>query len=151
DENPPHSHLRPRRSLAGLEASSKEARDMSEADGTILAMWPTPWRYEAEGYNSGPCVVDLNGQVIAALFWPRHPAFVTMQAEGLVENLGQAIAGLGSNNLIAAAPAMLEALQVLERALREDSRRKSILADTVEYHIDGQTMYLAINKAREAI
>jgi len=46
---------------------------------------------------------------------------------------------------------MLEALTLLEAALRKDSRDKSILSDTVEYHLDGQTMGYAINKVRAAI
>ena len=46
---------------------------------------------------------------------------------------------------------MLEALVSLEAALRKDSREKSVLSETVEYHLDGQAMYQAINKARAAI
>lgn len=44
-----------------------------------------------------------------------------------------------------------EALTGLEAALRKDSRDKAILPDTVEYHLDGQTMYQAINAARAAL
>lgn len=50
-----------------------------------------------------------------------------------------------------AAPEMLEALEALEAALREDSRNKDILGDEVEYHLDGQTMGWAIEKVRAAI
>jgi hypothetical protein len=49
------------------------------------------------------------------------------------------------------APDALAALIELEAALRTDSRGKTIMSDTVEYHLDGQTMYHAINKARAAI
>ena len=44
-----------------------------------------------------------------------------------------------------------EALRGIEKALRTDSRDKSIIGDEVEYHLDGQTMYLAINAARRAL
>ena len=47
--------------------------------------------------------------------------------------------------------ALREALIALEAALRKDSRDKAIMADTVEYHLDGQAMYVAINKARAAL
>jgi len=53
--------------------------------------------------------------------------------------------------LIAAAPELLAALELIESALREDSRDKSIIGDEVEYHLDGQTMGYAIQTAREAI
>lgn len=53
--------------------------------------------------------------------------------------------------LIAAAPDMVEALTKLEAALRKDSRDKTVLSDTVEYHLDGQVMYQAINCARAAL
>lgn len=43
------------------------------------------------------------------------------------------------------------ALEALEAALRKDSRDKSITGDTVEYHLDGQAMFHAINKARAAL
>lgn len=46
---------------------------------------------------------------------------------------------------------LVEALEKIEVALRTDSRGKSILADTVEYHLDGQAMYHAINAARAAL
>lgn len=46
---------------------------------------------------------------------------------------------------------LLGALVKIEAALRVDAREKSILADTVEYHLDGQVMYMAINAARDAI
>lgn len=68
---------------------------MTEPDGTVIAIWPRPWRYEPKGYNGGPCVVDGNGHVIAALFWPTHPTFHTIKAEGLVEALGRMIAVFG--------------------------------------------------------
>ena len=54
-------------------------------------------------------------------------------------------------NLIAAAPDMLAALKQLEAALKNDSRQKSILGDTVEYHLNGETMYDAINRVRVTI
>lgn len=44
-----------------------------------------------------------------------------------------------------------EALSDLEAALRRDSRNKTVLSDTVEYHLDGQSMYQAINRARAAL
>jgi hypothetical protein len=53
--------------------------------------------------------------------------------------------------LFSASPAMLAALIEIEAALRKDSRDKSIHRDTVEYHLDGQAMYSAINRARIAI
>jgi len=53
--------------------------------------------------------------------------------------------------LIAAAPDLLEALQAIENALHKDSRDKSIVGDGVEYHLDGQTMYFALNAARAAL
>lgn len=53
--------------------------------------------------------------------------------------------------LIAAAPEMLAALQKLEQALRKDARDKTISGDTVEYHLEGNAMYHAINSARKAI
>jgi hypothetical protein len=53
--------------------------------------------------------------------------------------------------LIAAAPEMFNALCSLERALRKDSRGKTICSDAVEYHLDGQEMYAAINLARAAL
>ena len=43
------------------------------------------------------------------------------------------------------------ALVAIEEALCKDSRQKSIVGDEVEYHLDGQTMYYAINKARAAL
>jgi hypothetical protein len=43
------------------------------------------------------------------------------------------------------------ALGEIESALRKDSREKTITGDTVEYHLDGQTMYRAINRARAAL
>ena len=46
---------------------------------------------------------------------------------------------------------MLAALEFLEAGLRTDSRGKTVLSNTVEYHLDGQAMYIAINKARAAI
>lgn len=33
----------------------------------------------------------------------------------------------------------------------DDARQKSIVGDEAEYHLDGQTMYHALNKARDAI
>ena len=51
----------------------------------------------------------------------------------------------------AAARDLLEALEIVEAALRKDSRQKSIVGDEVEYHLDGNTMYHAINTARAAI
>lgn len=48
-------------------------------------------------------------------------------------------------------PKLVDALKALEAALGTDSRQKSIARDTVEYHLDGQAMYAAINKARDAI
>ena len=50
-----------------------------------------------------------------------------------------------------AAADMLAALEFLEAGLRTDSRGKTVLSNTVEYHLDGQAMYIAINKARAAI
>ncbi len=44
-----------------------------------------------------------------------------------------------------------EVLAALEAALRKDSRGKTVFADTVEYHLDGQAMYQAINLARAAL
>jgi hypothetical protein len=55
---------------------------------------------------------------------------------------------LGLEGLVAD---MLAALKGIEAALRKDSRDKTVLRDTVEYHLDGQAMYGAINAAREAI
>lgn len=46
---------------------------------------------------------------------------------------------------------MLAALKALYDALLKDSREKSIVGDGVEYHLDGQAMYAAINKVRAAI
>ena len=46
---------------------------------------------------------------------------------------------------------LIAALETLEAALKTDSRDKSILADTVEYHLDGQAMYHAINTARATL
>jgi hypothetical protein len=46
---------------------------------------------------------------------------------------------------------LAEALRKIESALRKDSRQKDICGDDVEYHLDGQTMYYAINAAREAL
>lgn len=44
-----------------------------------------------------------------------------------------------------------EALNEIYRALMKDSRQESIINDDVEYHLDGPTMYFAINKARRAL
>lgn len=44
-----------------------------------------------------------------------------------------------------------EALKEIEIALRKDSREKTITGDTAEYHLDGQTMYRALNRARAAL
>ena len=44
-----------------------------------------------------------------------------------------------------------EALEILEMALKTDGRDKTIEADSVEYHIDGQAMYRAINAVRAAL
>lgn len=46
---------------------------------------------------------------------------------------------------------LLAALKELEAALHKDIRSSTLMADTVEYHLDGQTMYIALNKARDAI
>ena len=46
---------------------------------------------------------------------------------------------------------LVEALEQLKKALLTDSRGKTILADTVEYHLDGPSMYRAINAARAAL
>jgi hypothetical protein len=46
---------------------------------------------------------------------------------------------------------LAEALRKIESALRVDSRQKDICGDDVEYHLDGPTMYYAINTAREAL
>jgi hypothetical protein len=61
------------------------------------------------------------------------------------ENLRAEVARLS-----ALAEQMAGALERVEAALRVDSRQKSILSDTVEYHLDGQTMYQAITAARAA-
>ena len=56
-----------------------------------------------------------------------------------------------ATDLVAArslAAELVEGLAQIERALRKDSRDKSIGAETVEYHLDGQAMYQAINGAR---
>ena len=44
-----------------------------------------------------------------------------------------------------------EALVSLERSLLKDSRQKSIVGDDTEYHLDGNSMYHAINKVRAAL
>ena len=44
-----------------------------------------------------------------------------------------------------------EALVSLEAALLKDSRQKSIVGDDTEYHLDGNSMYHAINKVRAAL
>lgn len=46
---------------------------------------------------------------------------------------------------------LTEALAKIEGALCKDSRQKTISGDTVEYHLDGQAMYAAINSARAAL
>ena len=43
------------------------------------------------------------------------------------------------------------ALVSLEAALLKDSRQKSIVGDDTEYHLDGNSMYHAINKVRAAL
>jgi hypothetical protein len=35
--------------------------------------------------------------------------------------------------------------------LKKDSRQQTVSKDTTEYHLDGQEMYLAINKCRDAM
>lgn len=47
--------------------------------------------------------------------------------------------------------ALREALTEIYRALMKDSRQKSVVNDDVEYHLDGPTMYFALNKARRAL
>lgn len=47
--------------------------------------------------------------------------------------------------------ALVEALEKIESALRADRRQKTISGDTVEYHLDGQAMWHAINAARAAL
>lgn len=89
---------------------------------------PGPWKYE-----KCPC-----GDPICTRFCIAHSG-----AEGMFDE--------ADARLIAAAPNMLEALEAIEAALRKDARDKSIAKDTVEYHLDGQTMYHAINTARAAI
>lgn len=44
-----------------------------------------------------------------------------------------------------------EALRGLEKALRSDSRDKAVGPEDVEYRLDGQAMYQAINAARRAL
>lgn len=69
-----------------------------------------------------------------------------------VANLPAMQTDLDANtNLITAAPDLLAALREIEDALRKDSRDKTIGREDVEYHLDGQTMYRAINLARAAI
>ena len=46
---------------------------------------------------------------------------------------------------------LVEALEILEMALKTDSRDQTIDADSVEYHLDGPAMYRAINYARIAL
>lgn len=94
---------------------------------------PGPWKTQLVDDTT---VVDGNGLVIAHI-------------GGLY--LGDACPMEANARLIAAAPDLLEALKAVEAALRKDARDKSIAKDTVEYHLDGQTMYHAINTARSAI
>lgn len=47
-----------------------------------------PLRYDPVGYNSGPCIRDADGQLVAALFWPVHPFPQTQQAEAEIHLLG---------------------------------------------------------------
>jgi len=46
---------------------------------------------------------------------------------------------------------LLATLTELEAALRKDRCDKSVLSDTVVYHLEGNAMYHAINKCRAAI
>ena len=55
---------------------------------------------------------------------------------------------VGLRQLRALAAELVEGLVQIERALCKDSRDKSIGAETVEYHLDGQAMYGAINGVR---
>lgn len=66
----------------------------------IAHFWPMPWRYEAEGYNSGPCIKDANGQVIMAIFWPHHPQDETALVEKAMDDLGGAIAAGGARSRV---------------------------------------------------
>lgn len=99
--------------------------------------------------TAGPWIVGPFGQVWAASDislvdgkWrenvpePRIVASLTDPADG---------------PLVAAAHDLYEALAAVEAALRKDSRGQTIVGDGVEYHLDGQTMYRAINKARGAL
>lgn len=66
-------------------------------------------------------------------------------------DLARTIAAMQSDTITRLTAELAEARRViagLEEALRKDSRQHSILSDTVEYHLDGQTMYHAINRAR---
>lgn len=43
------------------------------------------------------------------------------------------------------------ALVAIDKALCTDARQKSITGDSVEYHLDGQTMGYALNLARDSL
>lgn len=57
-----------------------------------MQTFATPFRFEPEGYNDGPCVRDADDQLVAALFWPGHPPEQTTRAEGETYLLGSRIA-----------------------------------------------------------
>jgi len=46
---------------------------------------------------------------------------------------------------------LFNTLRRAEAALCKDSRGMSLCSDTVEFHLDGETMYHAINDIRSAI
>ena len=62
----------------------------------IQHFWPTPWLFEEEGYNGGPCIKDAKGQIICAFFWPGHPTEETGRAEAAMTKLGESVGHLGN-------------------------------------------------------
>lgn len=42
----------------------------------IVKLYPQPFRYDAEGFNGGPAILDAKGNVAVAFFWPAHDPFL---------------------------------------------------------------------------
>ncbi len=58
----------------------------------ICKLYPHPMRYEPEGFNGGPAIVDAKGGVVMGFFWPSHdPAMPEREIDDGMKELAEAI------------------------------------------------------------